>query len=256
MKNFKNEYKGMYTHLHVMNYHSFFVKTGYNACDISRLEKYMFFHLPQIKHSEEPKQECLEINDSNEKMETIFKKDPLFWMMYIHVYSKAKYDDLSKYTNTQMDEKQKIADFFTKTPNAMKNVNMKMTKNNIKEHISDLMTNVDITVESLHVLAIYYKCKVIIYNDRVYYAIVPDDYDETNEPLVIYKKNATYNYVLHPDIDNILCRFLLEKHDMPLKAISTYKVDELRTISDKLGLKPEKNDKQSHYIAITKHCIL
>ena len=42
-----------------MNYHSIFVKTGYNACDISRLEKYMFFHLPQIKH-QGTKNECLE----------------------------------------------------------------------------------------------------------------------------------------------------------------------------------------------------
>ena len=97
---FKNECKGMYTYLHViMNYHSIFVKQSYNACDISRLEKHMFFYLPQIKHLEEPRQECLEINGSNEKMEAIFKKDPLFWMMCTHVYSKEKYDDLSKYKN-------------------------------------------------------------------------------------------------------------------------------------------------------------
>ena len=243
--------------LHViMNYHNIFLKTSYSACDISKLEKYMFFHIPQVKYIEQQKLECLEINESNEKMETIFQKDTLFWMMYIHIYSKEKYDELSKYTNTQMDEKQKIADFFTKTPNAMKNVNMKMTKNNIKENISDLMTNVDITIETLHVLAIYYKRKVIIYNDRVYYAIIPDDYDETVEPLILYKKKHIYNYVMNPDIKNICDRFLLEKHDMPLKAISTYKVDELRTISNKLGINPEKNDKQSHYIAITKQCIL
>ena len=245
-----------------MNYHDVFIRSSINACEIGILEKYMFFHLPQV--STMVTKESLETNlstnsekdDKMEKREIITQKDALFWIMYIHVYSKDEYDQLTKYTNVQMEEKRKYADFFSKQPNVMKNVNMKITKNNIKEHISDFMTNSDITIDSLHVLAVFYKRKIIICNDIVYYIIEPDDYEDSYDPIVIYKKDKQYYYIMNPDLVNIQSRFLLDKHSMPLKAISSYKVDDLRNISQKLGLNPEKNDKQSHYIEITKRCIL
>ena len=242
-----------------MNYHDIFVRNEITVCDINKLEKYMFFHLPQIQHKSESLETTI-VSETHKTethtIESVNQKDVLFWIMYIHVYSKEQYDTLTKYTNTQMDEKRKYADFFIKTPTVMKNVNMKMTKNNIQENISDFMTNSDITIDSLHALSIYYKRKVIICNDIVYYIIEPNDCDDTYDPIVIYKKGKQFQYIVNADIQDIYSRFLLDKHSMPLRAISTYKVDELRTISEKLGLKPEKNDKQSHYIEITKHCIL
>lgn len=240
-----------------MNYHDIFVKTSYNASNIAMLEKYMFFYLPEV----EPKvsnEDCLETSRkiSTEKMEKISNADSLFWIMYIHLHSREQYDQLTKYTNVQMNEKRKYADFFMKTPNAMKNGNWKFTKNDIKGHVSDFMTNNDITIDSLHALAVFYKRKIIICNDTVYYEIIPDDIDESLDIIVIYKRDKHFYYIDNPEISTIKSRFLLAKHDMPLKPISSYKVDELRDISRTLGLRPEKNDKQSHYIEIIRNCML
>ena len=135
-----------------MNYHDIFVRNEITVCDINKLEKYMFFHLPQIQHKSESLETTI-VSETHKTethtIESVNQKDVLFWIMYIHVYSKEQYDTLTKYTNTQMDEKRKYADFFIKMPNVMKNVNMKMTKNNIQENISDFMTNSDITIDSL-----------------------------------------------------------------------------------------------------------
>ena len=236
-----------------MNYHDIFVKESFNVVNLGILEKYMFFHLPTMNpviSKEEKAVEHLETHES------IKMKDPLFWIMFINMYGKAKYEAISKYTNTMMEEKQKIAQFFTERPNAMKNVNMKITKNKCKELISDLMTNADINMETLHALAIYYKRKICVFNDTVFYEILPDTYDDMFSNTYIYKKGKEYSFVNDATKCNVENMFRIEKHDSPLKAISNYKVDELRAMSKILFLTPEKNDKLSHYVEITKRCLL
>ena len=239
-----------------MNYHDIFVKKSIDAATLSNLEKYMFFHLPTTttKHVEhtEPVTEELHL----ETHESMKMKDPLFWIIFMNIYGKAKYEEITKYTNTIMDEKQKIAQFFTERPNAMKNVNMKITKNKCKEIVSELMTNVEINMESIHALAIYYKRKICVFNDVVYYDIVPEDYDDALPTIYIYKKGKEYSLVNDATNCNVENLFRAEKHDSALKAISNYKVDELRALSQTLLLTPEKNDKLSHYIAIANKCLL
>ena len=235
-----------------MNYHDIFVKESFNVVNLGILEKYMFFHLPTMVPvvSKETVEENLEIH------ELMKMKDPLFWVIFMNIYGKAKYEEITKYTNTIMVEKQKIANFFMDRPNAMKNVNMKITKSKGKELISELMTNVDINMETLHVLAIYYKRKICVFNGTVFYEIVPDDYDDMLQTIYIYKKGKEYSFVNDATKCNVENMFRIEKHDSPLKAISNYKVDELRAMSKILFLTPEKNDKLSHYVEITKRCLL
>lgn len=238
-----------------MNYHDIFVRTTVNASDIVGLEKYMFFHLPEEEELRESKDMSLEIASKEVEAKPMMQKDALFWIMYIHIYSKRAYDEITRYTNTMMEEKQKIAHFFNDRPNAMKNVNIKITKSKCKELVSELMINNDITMETLHALAIFYKRKVVVYNDIVSYSIEPHDYDDMADVIQIRKKNKDFYYMdaLVANIDDL---FVIERYDAPLKAISNYKVDELRNISKRLGITPEKNDKQSHYIEIVKRCIL
>jgi hypothetical protein len=252
------KYRDIYIHINVnsrqMNYHDIFVRSTIDASGIVGLEKYMFFHLPDEEVLRESNVASLEIVSKEVEEKPMMQKDALFWIMYIHIYSKCAYDEITRYTNTMMEEKQKIAHFFNERPNAMKNVNIKITKSKCKELVSELMINNDITMETLHALAIFYKRKVVVYNDIVSYSIEPHDYDDTADVIQIRKKNK--DYYMHDSVAKIDDLFAIERYDAPLKAISNYKVDELRNISKRLGITPEKNDKQSHYIEIVKRCIL
>ena len=74
-------------------------------------------------------------------------RDHLFWCCYIGHYGLERYNSLKhRAGNAGMEEKQRISEYFKTTPNMLKNINQKMTKDRSQEIISEIMINSKVTL--------------------------------------------------------------------------------------------------------------
>ena len=93
----------------------------------------------EIKIEEATLNELVKIEDTTLTPE---QNDQLFWCCYIGKYGLDKYNEIKRRAgNIEMDEKQKISEYFKNNPNQLKNINQKMTKARIQEIISEIMIN-------------------------------------------------------------------------------------------------------------------
>ena len=285
------------------HYHEIFNHgVSYNAPDkIALLEKYMYTQkfiqkhcsnslslpspLPSSLHS--PFQEPIPINPITEIIPSIVepksinvvptiavvetmiypeKKDNLFWSIYISIYGYETYHLIERrYQNAELEEKQKIVEFIKKNPNEMKNSNHKITKINMQEMMSDLLTNAKIELSVLVALALFYNKRIIIIQGEhpgFYLEIYPISLENDRNQVILLTKNKKQDYGVDLDItpekiiniENNMLKF--QHYEKPLKAISNYKVDELENIAKKLNIDMSKKYKKPEvYMEIAKLCI-
>jgi hypothetical protein len=260
-------------------YHQIFnTSAKWNSIDdIQRLEPFMFLEKPIVTNIiiNESTKVLEEIPESiNEKQHVENEKDimtnlitrpsqyypkkpdSLFWCIYIAVHGYKEYNQIShRYSNVEIEEKQKMMELMKKTPNTMKNTDRKITKVLAQEIMSDFMTNKRITMDMLLIYAIYHNKKIVLINvdenklpNKYYIIFSSQNYSET---IIIYKKNNFYGLEMNyneENLQNILTNlFCVEQIDKPLKAISNYKIDDLEKIAYKLNVdytskKLKKND--------------
>jgi len=193
-----------------------------------------------------------------------FLTDTIFWCVFHHVYGEIEYTMIkSKHGNRMLEEKQKIMEHFQKTPKILKQTNVKMTNDRIKETLSEFMCakNCSSFLET-SAYALYYDLTIYIIDEEnrtyLYFAKI----DEPSKNLcVLYvspKKNQnkkqyqlltdTTDFDLTKVVDTYMC---LEQFDKPLKALTHYKkIAELEEIAEKLGMNftlSSKNKKQELY---------
>ena len=189
-------------------------------------------------------------------------KDHLFWCCYIGHYGIERYNELKhRAGNIGMEEKQRIMEHFKSSPSMLKNINQKMTKDRSQEIMSEIMVNDKVSINSLPAFALYYNIRIlIIKEDRIYIDIssIDKNYDKT---ILIRKVNdKTYGIDLNANNDKIAkiesdC-VLLFNHDKPLKAVSNFKIDELKALANKVKIDIEpKISKTELYGLISMKCI-
>jgi hypothetical protein len=194
------------------------------------------------------------------------KKDNLFWSIYISIYGYETYHLIERrYQNAELEEKQKIVEFIKKNPNEMKNSNHKITKINMQEMMSDLLTNTKIELSVLVALALFYNKRIIIIQGEqpgFYLEIYPISLENDRNQVILLTKNKKQEYGVDLDItpekimniENNMLKF--QHYEKPLKAISNYKVDELENIASKLNIDMSKKYKKPElYMEIAKMCI-
>lgn len=188
-------------------------------------------------------------------------KDQLFWCCYIGKYGLEKYKEIKhRAGNVEMEEKQKISEYFKTNPKILKQINQKMTKARIQEIISEIMVNSKVTLNVLPAFALYYRMRILIVKEsRVYLNISSEDnYDTTILMSKTYQKD--YNIDICRDdkkiqdiIDKCLCLYSYEK---PLKAISNFKMNELSELALKMNVDiSEKIPKNELYGIVARKCI-
>jgi hypothetical protein len=170
-----------------------------------------------------------------------------------------------KYQNAEIEEKQKIVDFIKKNPNEMKNSNHKITKINMQEMMSDLLTNKKIELSILPALALFYNKRIIIIKGEqpgFYLDTFPISLENNKSQVILLTKNKQQDYGVDLDITpekimNIESSMLKFQHyEKPLKSISNYKVDELEQMAEKLNIDMSKKYKKLElYMEISKLCI-
>jgi len=176
------------------------------------------------------------------------RNDNLFWCIYIALYGYNKYEQISHhYGNTEIQEKQNMMELMRKTPTTVKYGGKKITKVLFQEIMSDFMTNKRITNDMLLMFAIYLNKCFLIVNvdnkhsiDKMYIELG----DISNETFIFYK-HGKYDFSIElsngdefeqkiEKIRSTLFRF--DHYDLPLKAISNYKTDELMSMSGPLHI--------------------
>ena len=211
----------------------------------------------KIKDNE--KNELVDIADESVVPEN---NDHLFWCCYIGYYGLEKYNELKHRSgNIGMAEKQKISEHFKVAPNVLKNINQKMTKARAQEIMSEIMVNEKISLNALPAFALYYKMRIlIIKEDRIYLDISNREKDYDKTILLRKTKDKTYALDLNANHEKIAkieenC-ILLFSNEKPLKAISNFKMDELKDLADRVNIEVEdKVSKTELYGLISRKCI-
>ncbi len=246
-------------------YHKMFVNYSFDTPEkIDLLNKYMYVKAKPIIVSDtkafavEPKPVV-----QSEKNDIYYpeKKDMLFWCLYIAKNGMQSYNTISHgYSNIEMEEKHKIMEFIKSQPNRLKNTNVKITNIAAQEIMSDIVTNVSLSISTLVAMSVFYNARIILTkNNKFYINICPiEEYENT----FIFHKNSNGDYGVDicttelkiQQIEaNQLC---LHRFDKPLDAISNFSVEELKKLSIKLGVDHSiKYKKNELYQEATRRCL-
>jgi hypothetical protein len=191
-----------------------------------------------IKIPEKPKIQEKSIYSPNQQ-------DGLFWCIYIIVNGYDEYMSIDRnYGIVKLETKQKIGNFIKEQPTKMKTTNYKITKINIQEIMSELLTvQKDTSIICLLALSVYYNINIVLLHSNKKLMLEFISNKGIEQPYYLINKENHGKYTVDTDKktiedinkmkDTIIC---LENYFKPMKSISHYKVEELENIAIKLGI--------------------
>jgi hypothetical protein len=168
------------------------------------------------------------------------QKDTLFWCFYIITNGVEKYQ-LIPNINVVVEKTLKIE--YVEKLRKKKDL-LKMNKCAPLLHIENMLVNeFKIDMKTFLALCVYENKNIMYVKNKIYYELEMNSLEEIN---IIHFFPEKKNYGLETDV------FMAEEYkkslykiynvDKPIKAISSYKSDELIEIGEKLGLKTKKED--------------
>jgi len=178
------------------------------------------------------------------------QKNSLFWSIFIGAYGMGEYMiNERKYANVEMNERQKMLDYFRDSKNTgkLKQGNIKVSNVLIQEIMADIMVanrDPNSVFHMLIALSVFHK-KTIYYVRKNKYLVFSytDETDDLNmeNTLLIYAKNdkesGLYEDATEEHIREIVQnKYRLVSYDKPLRGISTYKIPDLEEISRRLQI--------------------
>jgi len=194
------------------------------------------------------------------------RKDSLFWCLYILHFGYNDFLQISRnYGVRSLEVKQKISEWLTKQPSALKQTNYKITKASIQEIISDCLTcQKETNMLSILAILVYYKMNVFLIDEQERLLLeCIGNVDEA--PTYLLKRRTGGQYSILGDAlspqemaywkEKCFC---LAHYEKPLQTISHYKVDELHAIAKKVNIKLvecKKYKKHDLYVLIWTECL-
>jgi hypothetical protein len=181
------------------------------------------------------------------------RKNPVFWSVYLGVYGMSQYMlDEKKYANVEMQERQKMLDYFRDTSNALK---LKQGNNKVSNVLIQEIT-ADIAVANrdpnsvfhlLIAMCVFYKKTIYFVRKNKYLVFSYSKYENEMEDLhmdstlLLYMKNDKECGIFQdPEVETIRDiienKYRLESYEKPMRGISSYKVCDLEDISRRLDI--------------------
>jgi hypothetical protein len=210
---------------------------------------------------------CIEMCEKNREHFQPGQSDTLFWCLYVVNHGMDEYLNIGhNYGVKELQEKQRLAAFINNNKSKVKGTNYKVTNVLIQEILSELLTSQKET--SMHVLialTVFYGINILIVDadDRCMLEFLSSkEIDESTQTYVLYKdKYGKYSVQLEwispSQIVDMRNKYnVLENYLRPMKAVSTYKVDELVELARKLCIYDEnkKYKKSELYDAVHELC--
>jgi hypothetical protein len=181
---------------------------------------------------------------------------PLFWAIYIAIHGYEEYAQIGRgYSNFELNEKQKIVATIQNSPTILKQTNQKMTKDKIKEIMSEVMSGKNMGLSTLPAFAAVYNKRIIVILKNT---MRIDVSAEGAEDTIVIRKNNKGMFA--PDLDANVGIIEHETHcfhqiDKPLRPVSTYKLEELVEIAGLLEVPYENKKKPELYLELVRACI-
>ena len=185
--------------------------------------------------------------------------DTLFWSLYIIAHGYKDYIEIDRnYGVKELEEKQKISEFIKTNINKIKNTNYKITNVAIQEMLSEFMTvQKNTSILCLIAMTVYYNINILIIDssDKTMLEFWANK-DGVPQMDRLSDENSAMTYVLHKNengkyklrIENISTSriyemkekyLVLESYLKPIRAMASYKVEELEQMVKKLGVLDE-----------------
>ena len=167
----------------------------------------------------------------------IHDKDTLFWIYYIFEKGFQSYEMIGrdKYS-VEMKHKANIVQLIKEKKKDLKHYKIK-----ISDLESDLLYSKCINIKTFFIMLVLKNINFIFYTDKLYYEYKSYDNEKT---IILYhdKKNNVYEYKKDVNIDEIkLNRLVIESISKPIRAISYYKVDDIKNMCHILKIDIMKN---------------
>tara|TARA_B100001173_G_scaffold285644_1_gene272752 strand:- start:2 stop:724 length:723 start_codon:yes stop_codon:yes gene_type:complete len=222
---------------------------------IDNIQDYMLttimFNKFSIKEQEKVIEKKKKTNVSNRI--TIKEIDQLFWYFYIalHGYDEYKLID-NKFT---LEKSLKINNIQSMRAN---NSILKQQKLRISEYETTLLNSKKIDIPTLCGLSAYNQLNIIVIKNKTYYHF---NFGDIDNAIIIYQEGNNYSCEVNPTkqlIETIHNNYYyVENPNKPIKGISTYKLNEIVSICNKLDIKTKlesgksKNKKQLYTEILT-----
>jgi len=173
------------------------------------------------------------------------QQDTLFWCIFIAVHGYDEYLQVSRnYGVKELEIKQKVSKWLQTNLSKMKNTNIKVTKVAMQEIMSELITSVkETSIMAMLAMITHFNINVILVDSTG--ALMLDfkaDRDNDLTQTFVLQKDSFGKYKIRTDSFSkeqaeefkkpMVC---LESHLRPLKPITNYQTDELKTLARRLG---------------------
>lgn len=183
------------------------------------------------------------IIENKRKIETIYKpkqKDSLFWCLYIlkHGYFNYEMEINGQYFVVEKQEKFKYIDMLRKNKELLKIHKIKP----FTELEDDLANKDKISVKTFFALCILENINVLLVDKRKMFEITCTDIDNEHPVHVIHKNNKTMEHHIELNITDDKLQHYRDTYykcdtlDSTIKAISSYKLNELIDLCKKLDI--------------------
>ena len=139
-----------------------------------------------------------------------------------------------------MKKKPKSRKNLKKNRNGLKQHNKKLTIKEIKEILSNLLTNTK-DYDNLYAYSVYYKRPIYLIKNNTIIKIIP--HESLGEPIII--ENSTYIENAKPD--NYENHYELNNFRNPLKSVSQFRMNEIRNLASEFDIEPKTKTKNEIY---------
>lgn len=174
-------------------------------------------------------------------------QDTLFWCLFIIHFGYKEYLHVDRnYGVKELEEKQKIYEFIKNNPTKAKETNYKITNVAIQEMLSELMTpQKQTSMLSLIGLIVYYNVNVLIINEETkcmleFWANAEMKSDTLT--YILYKSSdgkykLQFENIGEYKVNELRNKYMvLEHYSKYMKSVSSYKVEELEAMAEKLNI--------------------
>lgn len=224
----------MFTNANLNRYNSSLVKLNQLYKNIKSNNKQNYINKNIINNTQNKI-----VNNSNNKSQyfTPNTNDKLFWIFYIILYGFDKYNLNNKYEfKTEKQFKIDLVDKMRENKAHIKSLKYKL--NDLE---NELINENKISLKILHLMCFLFNKSVLYINNKIYYDFNYGDkyniiYFIDNNPKLLTDNNFDNNF-----INNIVNNYILINPAKPIKGVSSYKINELQEIANKLEIEIVNN---------------
>lgn len=184
---------------------------------------------------EKPKKEITSTKKNITTMSDIFfprQRDMLFWCFYVLLHDMTTYEMTSNYFTIEKECKYKWIEEFRSRKELFKPI--KVSRNVVEDELANARTVSMMTIKALCHLK---NMNVFYIDNKKYYEVIVNEDTPIHVIEKIEGKYGIKQNVTNEKIEYYRANYWkLEKMDKPLRAISSYKLDQLKDICKRLNI--------------------